>query len=551
MATTPTWINDGSEIPDPFGFGEEAVQWLRKLKHPKNPAPGHPFELSEWQERIIRKIFGPCYTEDNPELGQKKGHRIARRVCLLLPRGNRKTSLCAAISLLMLRGPARLPGTLLLSAASTADQSRELFREAALIVQHDSRLDKHMQVKTGVGSISYPKSSTLYRAVSANGPGMHGKTPYLVICDELHAWEGNAGRELWKSLDSARVKVPNSLFIVATTAGRGQENLAWEFVSRAIKVQNGEIDDPGLLPIVFAADKDDDWKDPDLWRLVNPGLSEGMVDLATFVEKAKLSETSPFDRASFLQFNLNVWQDRSTSPFVDMSVYDEGREPIGDELLDRLKSLPCFVGVDLSVSNDLTAIVAAWRDPDDEKGFIVKPWFFCPADELAGRADRDGVPYRQWAKDGLIEPTPGPVVDQDRIGGFLHELCSEFAVAEIAYDPARASLLMTKLAGEGLPVLRFDQSWRMMAPAADTLQRAIIGRNFRHGGNPILRWHFDNIAVVRDRNDNIAFHKSKSTDRIDGAIAAAMAVARAAANDTTPSIYSDPDCDPASWFEAA
>ena len=112
----PSWIDDGSEIPDPFGYGERAVQWLRRLKHPKNPAPGHPFQLDPWQERIVRRIYGPR----NPD-----GTRIVRRVVLLLPRGNRKTSRRAGLTLLHLMGPERLPGGLIVSAASAHEQAKE------------------------------------------------------------------------------------------------------------------------------------------------------------------------------------------------------------------------------------------------------------------------------------------------------------------------------------------------------------------------------------------------------------------------------------------
>ena len=94
----PSWIDDGSDIPDPFGYGERAVQWMRKLKHPKNLAPGHPFQLDPWQERVVRKVYGPRHLEDVHHDGiriARQGGRIVRRVVLLLPRGNRKTSLGA------------------------------------------------------------------------------------------------------------------------------------------------------------------------------------------------------------------------------------------------------------------------------------------------------------------------------------------------------------------------------------------------------------------------------------------------------------------------
>jgi phage terminase large subunit-like protein len=109
----PAWLTDGSEIPDPMGYGERAVAWLRKLKHPKSPGRA---PLDDWQERIVRAIYGPRHPD---------GSRIVRRVVLLLPRGNRKTSLCAALTLLHLLGPERLPGGLTISAASAHEQARD------------------------------------------------------------------------------------------------------------------------------------------------------------------------------------------------------------------------------------------------------------------------------------------------------------------------------------------------------------------------------------------------------------------------------------------
>ncbi len=100
---------------------------------------------------------------------------------------------------------------------------------------------------------------------------------------------------------------------------------------------------------------------------------------------------------------------------------------------------------------------------------------------------------------------------------------------EIAFDPHLARNTLNNLLEDGLPAVEMRQGWVTMAPAIKELERAIVGRRFRHGGHPILRWHFDNIAIERDRAGNLSFHKGKSRDRIDGAVAAAMGVARAAA----------------------
>ncbi len=521
---TPSWIDDGSEIPDPMGYGERAVSWLRRLKHPKNPAPGHPFQLDPWQERIVRRIYGPRHPN---------GARVVRRVVLLLPRGNRKTSLCAAITLLHLIGPERLPGGLIVSAASAREQALELFNEAALITLRDQRLSQHLKVLEGNNNtISFRRDKIRYKAVASDGKVQHGKTPNVVIADELHVWEGKAGRAQWEALDSALVKVPNTLMVIASTSGRGQENLAWEQVNYAMRVQKGEVDDPATLPVIFMAEPSDDWKDERVWHAVNPGMGYGYPDIESYRDKALKAINSPSDRDGFLQYNLNVWLDKSTSAFVEMSIYDEGAAPVD---LDALEGLPCWLGVDLSSNGDLTCVVAAWKTGDDS--YTVWPWFFCPADNLRARADRDGVPYPTWAEGGFITPTPGNVVDFRRVEGAIRDLCDRFDVREIAFDPHMARNMMANLLDDGLPAVEMRQGWVTMAPAVKELERAIVGRNLTHGGHPVLRWNFENIAVRTDPAGGRSFDKGKSTDRIDGAVATAMAVARAAAGEQHKSAF--------------
>ncbi|MFN3315162.1 MAG: terminase large subunit, partial [Hyphomonas sp.] len=130
-STFPEWIYDGSEIPDPFGYGERAVTFLRTLRHPKSILPHRAFQLDPWQERIVRRIYGPRHED---------GTRITNTVALMLPRGNRKTSLAAALALLHTIGPERRPGGEAIFAAADRKQAGIGFREAAGIIREDKRL---------------------------------------------------------------------------------------------------------------------------------------------------------------------------------------------------------------------------------------------------------------------------------------------------------------------------------------------------------------------------------------------------------------------------
>ncbi|TCT12670.1 phage terminase large subunit-like protein [Tepidamorphus gemmatus] len=528
MTTTyPTWVCDGSPIPDPFGHGERAVRFLKALKHPKSTARGRAFQLDPWQERIVRAIYGPRHDD---------GTRIVRTVVMLLPRGNRKTSLAAALALLHTIGPERVPGGEVISAAADRKQARLAFAEALGIAREHKKIAGVVNVQDYRNRLTYPNAGSFYEAISADAGTQHGRTPAFVLADELHAWPK---RDLWDVLRSGLPKTRGSLLIVATTAGRGQDNIAHEIVDYARKVARGDFDDPATLPILFETAPDADWRDESVWHRANPGLAHGYPDIEGLRQLAREAENRPGDREAFRQLHLNVWLDHSTSPFVDMPVYDEGAAPVD---LAELEGAPCWLGVDLSSTTDLTAIVAAWRDGDD--GYAVHPWFFCPADNLRARADRDGVPYPAWAEAGHITPTPGNVVDFRAVEATIRDLCERFDVREIAFDPHLARNMLNNLAEDGYPAVEMRQGWVTMAPAIKELERAIVGRRFRHGGHPVLRWNFANIAVETDKAGNKSFHKGKSRDRIDGAVAAAMAVARAAAGDDGRSVYLYPTARP-------
>ncbi len=516
----PAWLTDGSEIPDPLGHGQRAVDFLRFLRHPKSRAPNRALTLDPWLERIVRRIYGPCHPD---------GRRIVRTVVALVPRGNRKTTLGAALALLHTFGPERVPSGQVLAAAADRKQARLSYEEALGVVQATPPLAAAAQPQDFKNRLRHPKSGAVFEAISADADTQHGRTPMFVLADELHAWKN---RNLFDVLRTGLVKVSGSLLVIITTAGRGQENVAWQIVEDARRIQRGEVEDPAILPVLFEAPRDCDWRDEEVWRAVNPGLAHGYPDLDGLRQFAREADRVPALREAFRQLHLNIWLDHSIDPFVDMDVYDQGDEPVD---LEALKGEPCWIAVDIGLTTDLTAVVACWRDGED--GYQVWPWFFCPADNLRGRAERDNVPYPRWAEEGHIIPTPGNVTDYRAVGQHIRGLCDEFAVQEIAFDPAYAQAVMAPLQEDSLPVVTMRQGWLTMAPAIKELERAVVGRKLRHGGHPVLRWNFENVAVETDRAGNRLFTKSKSRDRIDGAVASAMAVARASAGDGATSIY--------------
>lgn len=510
--TGPTWIFDGSEIPDPFGYGERAVKFLRLLKHPKSRAPGKAFQLDPWQERVVRRIYGPAHED---------GRRKTRVVYLQVGRGNRKTSLGAVLALLHTFGPERLPGGQVLSAAADRKQARIAYDEALSIVAAVDPLAKVAQPQDFKNRLTHLTSKSVYEAISADAATQYGRTPNFALVDELWAHKKDG---LWHAIRTGLAKVAGSLLVITTTAGRGDATPDFPIYDYARKVAAGEIEDEGFLPIIFEAPKGSDWQDEAVWHAVNPGLAHGYPDLDGLRQLAREAVNRPADREAFQQFHLGVRLDHSTSPLIDMDTYDQGSAPID---MEELRGSSCWLGVDLSSSGDLTVVVAAFPEGDD---YVVLPFFFCPGDNLRQRQEQSGAPYVRWAAEGLIEATPGNVIDFRRVEARIRDLCDEYDVREIAIDPALARNTLNNLTEDGFPAVEHRQGSLSMMPAIAELERALIAGRFRHGGHPVLRWTFSNVEVeTNSHGHKTRLSKGKRHASIDGAVAAAMAVNRASA----------------------
>lgn len=526
MASTfPEWIFDGSSIPDPTGRAAYNLKFFDRLKHLKSKHPGKALRLDPWQRRIVERVYGPRAAD---------GNRLVYMPVLVIPRGNRKTTFAAQLSLLHTIGPERVPGGEAILAAENREQANIAFREVLNVIRADTDLEREITIyepHNGSKKIVYRRDGCTLEIIPSDGAGIHGRTPNFVLADELHVWPK---RDLWEALTGGSDKIDNALFVVTTTAGRGQTNTAWDVVEGARKVARGEVEDPGILPILFESPRDVDWRSEEAWRRVNPGASctPPYPSLLGYQRHVQRAERSAPELASLLQFKFSVWLDAQSDPFVDMAVYDEGRAPID---VEALRGRPAWIGVDLSKTTDLTAVVAAFRD--GAGGFMVIPHFFVPGDAIAARSERDKVPYDRWARDGLLTAVPGAEIDNRVVADCVRDLCKLYDVKEVAFDPAWARDIMRDLEDEGLPVFRAALDPKSQTNALRTLEGAIVGKRFQHGGHPVLRWNFDNVQIKTGSTGLRTMNKGMSRERIDGSFATMLAVDRAAYGEDTASPY--------------
>ena len=210
------------------------------------------------------------------------------------------------------------------------------------------------------------------------------------------------------------------------------------------------------MRFIAAADENDDWTDPEVWRKANPnfGLSVKADDLARKAEKAI---ALPGAQNAFRRMHLNEWTEQAER-WIDLAAWDACDAPID---LERLRGRPCFGGLDLSTTTDITAL--AWVfPPEDEDGlWRVLSRYFVPEEHLRKRAERDRVPYDLWARQGFIEATPGNVVDY---GAIEQRILADAALFQVRRSPTTPGMRPTSRCGSRTRALRWSSSARGSAP---------------------------------------------------------------------------------------
>jgi phage terminase large subunit-like protein len=507
--------------PDPSGRAERICKFISNLKVWEGDFAGENFFVNPFQECIVKRIYGPC-AED--------GSRLTRIAVIWIPRGNSKTTSVAALGLAHFMGPEAEAGGQVICAAADRGNAGIAFNHGFQMVNQDKELYKRIEAVPSLKEMRHKRTKSLFKAISTESYSKHGLNVSFFLADEIHAWPPTEARKLWKVITDSMGKRSNPLTVVISTAGEGMGGLAREMWDYSHDVSSGKINDPTFAPIIFEAPNSEcDWRDETNWKIANPVLSSnfGGSLLKELRNKVSRVQYFPQEVVDFKRFHLNIWIDGSSTPWIEMEVYDKCEERTELEEIKKNKRKG-YVGVDLSSVEDLTAVVAVFPDYDDdeERGFDVLPMFFLPEESLIKKADRDQAKYVQWKEEGFLRVTPGNRIDQNKILEYCDELDSEFEISEFAVDRWNSTAFITNLQDKGYEVIEFGQGFSSMAGPVKEIKSTILSGKFRHGNNPILRMCFANVVTEKDSAENEKFTKSKARGRIDGATGAAMAIGR-------------------------
>jgi phage terminase large subunit-like protein len=498
--------------------GERAVRFLNNLTHTGDYS-GEPFALRPWQADPVRRLFGTLRPD---------GTRQYRRAFWALPRKQGKTELVAGASLYLLLGQGR-KNQRIYTASGDAKQAGLIFDAAKEMVRNDPELDARVIIYEGnEKKIVYPHGNSKLEVLSSVPKSKHGLGPTAVLIDEMHVVDP----ELVKVLTTGFGARKDPLTWMITTAGNDRFSICYDEWQYALEVRDGTREDPTYLPVIFAADPGDDWKAEATWRKAMPALGD-FCSIEFIREEFRKAESRPRFENEFKQLYLNLWTEQS----VRWLSADRWAECGRAFDLEEYVGSPCFGGLDLGVTGDMSALCLAF--PNGLGGLDLLLRFWVPEFGRWRDERRSAELYPLWHRRGLLEYTDGESQDHQQIEDAIVALNGPHPIALLAADRAYATQILSNLFNRhGIPARGIPQGPVTLNEPMVRLESMMLARTLRHGGHPILAYNVANACVKRTSTGLMHLDKSGSADRIDGLAAVIDAIAAAIATpDDGPSPY--------------
>ena len=507
---TLAWVkNRSDELPVEAGcrfsieHAQKPVDFAERFCHnSKGKWAGQKLVLIDWERDFLMRLFG---------WRRLDGMRRFRSAYVEIAKKNGKSTLMSTVSLYMLLADEESAPECYLNAASR-DQASIIFDEAARMVRKSPSLAKRCEVIDSRKTIVAGDGKIV--ANSADADKRDGPNASFCCFDELHR---QPDRELWDFFEYAGLARAQFLRVAITTAGEDEDGVWFEQRQYSEQVEAGIIPDTTHLGVIFRAVETDDIDEPATWKKANPSLGH-TITMDDFAKDLAEAKAVPAKLGNFKRLRLNIVS-RGQGKFVEMTDWDACDDPPVFQ-----PGASCYMGLDLSSRNDLTALLIVTGSLS--VGLDIQCRFWLPREGIAKLEAQHGVPYRTWAGVGLITLTPGASIDYDFVEAEIVKLSQELNLVKLLADPYNGTKLCEDLLNKhGLPVEYIRQGYLSLSDPTKTLAELIVAHKIRHGGNPILRWHASNAVAEQDPAGNIKLNKGKSRQKIDGMAALVNAVA--------------------------
>lgn len=495
---------------------ERVLRFLELLPHIKGEWAGSRLVLEPWQCFVVGSLFGWVNTTT--------GTRRFRSAYLCVPRKNAKSTIAAGIGLYMLTADGE-PGAEVYSGASTEKQAMEVFRPAWQMARRLQDLRSAYGLSVNAKSLVTKDGSRFEPVVGKPGDGA---SPHCAIIDEFHEHQTD---ELYDTMVTGMGARRQPLALVITTAGTDISGPCYALQLDAQKLLDGSLQKEDLFTLVYGIDEGDDWTREEALIKANPNYDVSVK--AEFLRaEQRYAVDSARKAAVFKTKHLNVWV-AGREAWMNMEWW---RRQADAPPIEEFAAEECWLSLDLSSKYDITAVGMVFRRQIEGLWhYYLFGRYYLPEETAK---DPDKRHYGQWVAQGELIETAGDIIDYQRIEDDIVDAAQDHRIVEIAYDPWGATQTAQRLQeAHRLVPVEVPQTTKHLSEPMKLFEAMVKAGRLHHDGNRCLTWMVSNVTVREDANENVFPRKEAPENKIDGAVAAIMALGRAFVSDEVGSIY--------------
>jgi phage terminase large subunit-like protein len=496
--------------------GSLVCEFVECLPHTKGrwAADRELIVLQPWQCFLIYVLFG--------WLRDSNSKRRFRDAYWEIPRKNGKSIIAAAIGNYMLLADGEF-GAEVYSGATTEKQAWEVFKPAKLMLERTPDLRDYFCAEVCAKTIVVQNNGSKFEPVIGS-PG-DGPSPSCAIIDEFHEHQTPILHDTMQTGMGAREQ---PLLLIITTAGYNLAGPCHEKRGDVCNTLNGVNVNDELFGVIYGIDQDDDWADPKALIKANPNYNVS-VDGEFLLSQQRQAMSNVVYQNKFKTKHLNVWCS-VLQAWINMQLWNLAADPLllEEELLDE--GAQSWVAIDLASKSDLCAEQRLYRKMINNKSHYYLFGSYWLPEEAIEEPGPNHAHYTKWVKQGLLTQTEGATVDFDLITKSVIADSKRMNPIEVVYDPFNATQMAQALQDEGVKnVVEFVQQPQHFAVPMDEFTTLLKDGRFHHDGNAITAWCMSNVVARPTKKGLFAPMKAKPHQKIDGAVAAIMALARAVA----------------------
>lgn len=480
---------------------EKAIEYIENFCH-HSKGRNDLITLELWQKAAVSAMFG---------IVDENGTRIFREVFIVIARKNGKSLFASAIISYIAYIEDEY-GQEIYCLAPKLEQANLVYDGFYQMIQLEPELAELARKRRS--DIYISESNTVIKPIAFNAKKSDGFNPQLVVCDELAAWQGDAGLKQYEVMKSALGSRTQPMILSISTAGYVNDSIYDELMKRSTAFLLGNSNEKRLLPLLYIIDDVEKWNDLEELKKSNPNLGVSVSE-DFYLEEIAIAEQSLSKKTEFLTKYCNIKQNSSVA-WLPYEVIDA---LTGERLdLNDFRECYCVGGIDLSQTTDLTACCIII---EKDGRLYVFAQFFMPRNKIDELQEREGVPYRIYEKQGLIKLSGDNYVDYNDCFKWFVRLVEEYHVypLQIGYDRYSAQYLIQQMKAYGFHMDDVYQG-ENLTPVIYEAEGLMRDGKLRIGDNNLLKAHLLNTALkVNSESRRVRIIKVEQRCHIDGCAA--------------------------------